>query len=283
MCIAMAAFMVNDTAVKLASQSLSVGQVVLLRGVIGFALIVGVLAARGWLAELRHLARPMVALRCLLDGLTAITFIGALSLLPIPTAIAVLLSAPLLITVAAALLLGETVRWRRWLAVCVGFVGMLVVVRPTQDGLNAGILLALLSTVLTVTRDLLTRRLPPDVPTRAVTAAALAMSMLVGGGLALAQPWRPVEFAMLAPLAVAAVAVTAANFAIVVAYRVGEVSVVSPFRYTLMLWGVIAGLAVFGDWPDVTTWVGIGLIVGAGLYTLYRETKVMQERAPQSA
>jgi drug/metabolite transporter (DMT)-like permease len=83
-----------------------------------------------------------------------------------------------------------------------------------------------------------------------------------------------VEGHVLIPLAIAAIAVTAGNYAIITAFREGEVSVVSPFRYTLMFWGVIAGLVVFGDWPDPMTWVGVGLIIGAGVYTLWREARV---------
>jgi drug/metabolite transporter (DMT)-like permease len=279
MCFAMAVFMVSDTAVKLASQSLSVGQVVLLRGLFSCAILAAVIALTGAWRDLRHVARPLVLTRCLLEGLTAITFIGALAVLPIATVTAVFLTAPLMITVAAAVLLGETVRWRRWLAAILGFVGMLIVVRPTTDGLNAGVALVLTSTVLCVARDLITRKLPPDVPTGAVAAGTIIVSTLVGGALTMLQPWRPVEAPTLVPLAVAAVAVTAGNYAIIVAFREGEVSVVSPFRYTLMFWGVIAGLLVFGHWPDPMTWVGVSLIIGAGVYTLWREARVAAGKA----
>ncbi len=278
MCFAMAIFMVNDTAVKFASQSLSVGQVVVLRGLLASGAALAAVAAQGGLADLRYLRHPMVMLRCLLEGLTAITFIGALSLLPISTVTAIFLASPLLITVAAALLLGETVRWRRWLAVVVGFCGMLVVVRPTQDGLNAGVVLAIVSTVLVVARDLITRRLPTEVPSRAVTMGTILAATAVGGALALFQPWRPVEAASLVPLVIAALAVTAGNYAIIIAFRTGEVSVVSPFRYTMMVWAIIAGFVVFGEWPDPITWIGIALIVCSGLYTLYRETVAAREK-----
>jgi drug/metabolite transporter (DMT)-like permease len=274
MCFAMAAFMINDTGVKLASKSMSVGQVALLRGLMCCAMLaVGLLIWRN-AAELRHLLRPIVAFRCCLEGFIALSFIGALALLPISTATAVLLSSPLLITVAAALFMGENVRLRRWLAVGTGFAGMLIVVRPTPDGFNAGVGLALLSTVLAVMRDLITRKLPHDVPTGAVAAGAIVMATAAGGVFALTQPWRPVEPSALAPLAMASIAVTAGNYAIIVAFRSGEVSVVSPFRYTLMLWGVAAGYLVFGHWPDATTWLGILLIVGSGLFILYREARL---------
>jgi drug/metabolite transporter (DMT)-like permease len=277
MCLAMAAFIINDAAVKLASQSVSVGQVVFLRGAvagIGACLLLWQQRAFG---ELRFLLKPIVALRCLIEGLTAVLFIGALALLPLPTATAILLSSPLMITVAAALFMGETVRWRRWLAVFAGFAGMLIVVRPTSEGLNLGVLLAVASTLLAVTRDLLTRKLPTEIPSRAVAACSIVTTCVVGGGFALLQPWRPVEPQVLWPIAIAALTVAIGNYFIIIAFRSGEVSVVSPFRYTLMVWGVIAGLAVFGDWPDPVTWIGIALIIGSGLYTLYREAIVMRQ------
>jgi drug/metabolite transporter (DMT)-like permease len=271
MCVAMAIFMVNDTCVKLAGRHLPVGQIVLLRGLIGSAVVLALFASQGALKELQHLKRPMVAFRCLLEGLTAITFIGALALLPIATVIAVFLSSPLMITLAAALFLGENVRWRRWLAAGVGFIGVLAVLRPTQEGLNAGIALALVSTFLAVGRDLVTRTLPKDIPSRAVTVGTILTTAIVGGALLLFQKWQPVSASTFGLLSLAAVTVSIGNYFIVVAFRSGEVSVVSPFRYTLIFWAVIAGWFVFGEWPDSMTWIGIGLIIASGIYTLYRE------------
>jgi drug/metabolite transporter (DMT)-like permease len=274
MCFTMAVFMVNDVAVKLASQSLSVGQVVLLRGLLCCAFAAAALTAQGSWGELRALRHPLVILRCGLEGLIAITFIGALSLLPIATVTAIFLSSPLMISVAAALFLGETVRWRRWTAAIVGFLGVLLVLRPGREGLNVGVLLILFSTVLVVARDIITRQLPRDIPTGAVAVGTIVTAAAVGGVLAMLQPWRPVASMHMLPLAVAALAVTLGNYTVIMAFRSGDVSVVSPFRYTLMVWGVLAGLLVFGEFPDETTWLGIALIVGAGLYTLWRETKV---------
>ncbi|MGL4242798.1 MAG: DMT family transporter [Beijerinckiaceae bacterium] len=274
MCFAMAAFMANDTAVKLASESLSVGQVVFLRGLMGVGIALALLAQQGALGDLRHLKRPIVILRSLLEGFTSISFIGALSLLPLATVTAIFLISPLMITVAGALFLGEKVRWRRWLAVLIGFAGMLIVVRPTQDGLNAGVALVIASTFFVVTRDLMTRLIPADVPTGAVALSTIIMATIAGGALMMFQHWQPVDAASLGPLALAAICVTAGNYAIIAAFRMSEVSLVSPFRYTLMVWAVIAGYLVFGHWPDPVTWIGIALIVAAGLYTLYREAIV---------
>jgi drug/metabolite transporter (DMT)-like permease len=280
MCFTMAVFMANDTAVKLASQSMPVGQLVLLRGLMCCAIAAAIVAATGSWRDLRALRHPLVVLRCALEGIIAITFIGALALLPIATVTAIFLSSPLMISVAAAMFLGETIRWRRWTAAIVGFIGVLIVLRPGAEGLNAGVMLILSSTVLVVARDLITRQLPADIPTGAVAVGTIAMATAVGGGLALFQPWQPVMAGTLLPLAVAALAVTAGNYTIIVAFRSGDMSVVSPFRYTLMIWGVLAGLVVFGEWPDRSAWIGISLIVGAGLYTLYRETTLGKPSAP---
>jgi drug/metabolite transporter (DMT)-like permease len=122
-----------------------------------------------------------------------------------------------------------------------------------------------------VARDLVTRSLPKDIPSRAVTAGTIITTTLAGGVLLLFQSWRPVDAVTFGWLALAAITVSIGNYFIVVAFRSGEVSVVSPFRYTLIFWAVIAGWLVFGDWPDTMTWVGIALIIISGIYTLYRE------------
>ncbi|MGL5116661.1 MAG: DMT family transporter, partial [Beijerinckiaceae bacterium] len=198
-------------------------------------------------------------------------YIGALARMPIADVTAIFMISPILITVAGALFLGEDVRWRRWTAALVGFAGMLIVVNPGAGDLNIGVALVLVSTVGAVIRDLITRRLPPEIPSGGVTFGTIVVTMLMAGAGAAIRPWVPVEPTMLPLILLAAVTVAAGNFMIILAFRMGEVSLVSPFRYTLIVWSVLAGALVFGEWPRPAAWIGIALIVGSGLYTLRRE------------
>ncbi len=281
MCASQGCFIVNDTLVKLAATTWTVPQIIVVRGIFaaGAALLLVLLFREG--RRLHALADPLVLLRCVLEGLTALSFISALSLMPIATATAILMLTPLMITAVSALFLGETVRWRRWLAVLVGFVGMLLVVRPTADAPLLPALLALAAACGVVARDLITRRLPESTPSVVIAFGTTTVTTLTGLVALPFVGWRPVDIGLDLPLvgglAAAALFLAGGNLAIVLAFRRGpEVSVVSPYRYTVMVWAVLAGFLVFGTVPDTLALAGIGLIVASGLYTLYRERMTTQ-------
>jgi drug/metabolite transporter (DMT)-like permease len=272
MCAAMALFVANDTLIKLAAKELPTHQILFLRGLFASALISAAVVQQGLHRNLAGLANPLVLARCLIEVFVAYTFIGALSVLALADINAILLLSPLMITVIAALVLKETVRWRRWSAVLVGFAGMLLVVKPGGSTFQAAALLALLSTTGVAVRDVMTRKIPADIPTLIVAASGIVIMTITGGLLSLASPWAPVSSQTLLYLAGAAIMVLLGNVAIIMAFRDVDISAVSPFRYTLIVWAVIAGILVFGDMPTPTAWLGIGLIVSSGLYTLYRES-----------
>ena len=278
MCLAMAFFIINDALVKMAAFEMPTHQIIFLRGLIASGLIVAYACATGIHRQWRALVHPLIAGRSMLEAFVAYTYIGALGLLSVADATAINMLSPLLITAFSALFFGEDVRWRRWAAIGVGFVGMLLIVRPGSGVFGAGALLALVATIAIAARDLMTRRLPPGVPTLLVTASTIIVLTILTGFLSLVLPWAPVRLPMLAALAVAAALVIVGNFAIIVAFRDTDVSAVSPFRYTIIVWAVIVGYVAFGDLPQGLTWVGIGLIVGSGLYSIYRETVTSRQR-----
>ncbi len=271
MCAAMALFIVNDTLVKVASAELPTHQIIFVRGMIASIAIVAAVLAIGAHRQWRALLSPVIAVRSLLEAFVAYTFIAALALMPVADITAILLLSPLLITAFSALFLGEDVRWRRWAAIGVGFVGMLLVVRPGGDVFGWGALLAFLSTLAVAARDLVTRRLPPSVPTLLVTASTIVLLTAISGAVALVLPSAPLRAPMVGLLAAAALLVIIGNFAMIVAFRDTDVSAVSPFRYTVIVWAVIAGYVAFGDLPQGLAWLGIALIVASGLYSIYRE------------
>ncbi len=272
MCAAMALFVANDTLVKLATVHAGAHQILLLRGLFASALV---LIAVFWTGAWRHwkeMANRLLLLRCLLEVFVAYTFILALGVLAIADLTAILLLSPLIITAISALALKETVRWRRWLAVILGFLGMLLVVKPGGSGFQVAALLGVVSTIGVAFRDLVTRRLADTLPTLLVATAGVLSLTAFGGLLSFGLPWQPLDSHVILLLAGAALTVLLGNVAIIMAFRDVDVSAVSPFRYTVIVWAVLAGIAIFGDIPEPTAWIGILLIVGSGLYTLYRET-----------
>jgi drug/metabolite transporter (DMT)-like permease len=271
MCLTMALFVMNDTFVKLAAATLPVGQVMALRGVFVVAIILSIVLALGQARDLARIRQPRVAIRSALEALVAYLFISALARLGIAELTAIFLTAPLMMTAASAVFLKEQVGWRRWLAVVAGFLGMLLVVKPSPEGLNVFALLGLLSAVGSVTRDLVTRGIDKATPTTIVSFATGSAVALAGFGLGLAESWSAPSLAAWGYLLGAAIFVAAGNYGIILAFRIGEVSAISPFRYTIMVWALLSGYLIWGEVPDRWSLLGIAIIVGSGLYVVHRE------------
>ncbi|TIW45438.1 MAG: DMT family transporter [Mesorhizobium sp.] len=280
MMVAMVGFTLNDAITKFSSESMNMAQVMLIRGAFA-SLFVGLLAwQRGALAAPRSMLQPMVAMRVAGEAGATVSFLVALAHLPIANVSAVLQALPLAVTMAAALFFNEGVGWRRWLAIAVGFAGVLVIVRPGFEGFSIYSLLALASVACCAVRDLSTRRIPQAIPTLLVsTATALAMTVLGAALLAPMGGWTPMSGKATALLALAAVLVLIGYQFIIMAMRSGDISFIAPFRYTALL-----GLVIFGDVPDLPMIVGAAIIVGSGLYALYRERIVgRRQTAAESA
>ncbi|BCH17202.1 membrane protein [Mesorhizobium sp. L-2-11] len=285
MVVAMSGFTLNDAITKVASESMNMAQVMLIRGAFA-SLFVGLLAwQRGALALSGSMLQPMVAVRVAGEAGATVSFLIALAHLPIANVSAVLQALPLAVTMGAALVFNEGVGWRRWLAIAIGFAGVLIIVRPGFEGFSIYSVLALACVACCAVRDLATRRIPQAIPTLLVsTTTALAMTML---GAALLLPmggWTPMTGESTALLALAAVLVVIGYQFIIMAMRMGDISFIAPFRYTALLWSILLGLFVFGDVPDLPMILGASVIVGSGLYALYRERIVGRRKtAAESA
>lgn len=280
MVISMAAFTANDAITKHVSEAMNMGQVMVIRGLFA-TLFVGLLALhRGALRSPRHALHPLVGLRAFGEAGATMLFLIALAKLPLANVSAVLQALPLAVTMGAALVFGEAVGWRRWLAIAVGFTGVMIIVRPGFEGFSAYALLVLACVGFCTVRDLATRRLPAEVPSLLVSTITAASVTLCG--LLIVTPlggWSntsAIEFALLAGSAV--LLVIGYQF-IIMAMRVGEISMVAPFRYTALLWAILLGYLAFGDTPDLPMIVGATVIVCSGLYTLYRERVVGRSKA----
>lgn len=272
MSVSMAGFTLNDAITKAVSASMNMGQVMLVRGLFA-TLLVGLIAwHRGALRAPLGVFQPMVVLRVFGEVCATICFLLALARLPIANVSAVLQALPLAVTMGAALVFNEPVGWRRWLAISVGFLGVVIVVRPGFEGFNAYALLALGSVFFCAIRDLATKRIPEKVPTFLVSVATASAVMVMGA--AMVQPlggWTPLTFQNTALLATAALLLIVGYQFIIEAMRTGEISFIAPFRYTALLWSILLGFAVFGDVPDTAMIAGATIIIGSGLYALYRE------------
>lgn len=272
MSISMAAFTMNDAITKVASASMNMGQVMLVRGLFAMLLVSLLAWHQGALRAPRAVLQPMLILRVLAEVGATVCFLLALAHLPIANVSAVLQALPLAVTMGAALAFNEPVGWRRWLAISIGFLGVVVVVRPGFEGFSAYALLALGSVVFCAIRDLATSRICADVPTLLISTATAAAVTVTGA--ALVQPlggWAPLSLESTALLATAATLLIIGYQFIIKAMRTGEISFIAPFRYTALLWSILLGFVVFGDIPDAAMIAGATIVIGSGLYTLYRE------------
>lgn len=275
MVISMAAFTVNDAIAKFVSDSMNMAQVMLVRGIFA-SMLVGVIAWQsGALTQLRHALNSMVMLRVAGDAAGTLTFLLALQHLPLANVSAILQALPLAVAMGAALFLGEGVGWRRWLAISVGFIGVLIVVRPGVEGFSVHSLLVLACVLFCAVRDLATRRIPEAIPSLLVSAVTSTAITILGAALLPAMGgWTPMQPSMVLYLALAAVLVLIGYQFIIMAMRVGDISFIAPFRYTALLWAIALSIMIFGDFPDSAMIMGSAIIVASGLYTLYRERVV---------
>ena len=272
MAVAMAAFSVNDATAKYLTSQMNFGQVMLLRGLFACILIGALTTHRGALRPLRTLFVPAVTLRICGEIGGSGLFLAAISFLPLGNVTAIVQSLPLAMTLGAVLLLGEPVGWRRWGAIAAGFVGVLIIVRPGAEGFNQYSLLALVSVMFYSMRELVTKRIPAEIPTLfvtflttvAVTAAGAVLVFPLGG-------WREPSLASTALLALAAVTTLIGYQCAVMALRAGEISAVAPFRYTQMLYAMLLGYLVFAEVPDNAMVIGATIIVASGVYAFHRE------------
>ena len=265
---AMACFVVNDALIKYASQNMPAAQLIFLRGLVASILVLAVARAMGVTLRVREIARGWVAARAIVDTVATMLYLVSLFHLPIANATAINMTSPLFITVLAALLIGEHVGAPRWLAVGVGFLGVLLIIQPQAEGFNLYALVCLFATVLMAVRDLVMQRVHPGVPSILVTLSTTITVMFLAGGLSLIEGWRPFSAFQMGLLAVAAVFLAAGYYLIVSSTRRGDLSLIAPFRYSALLFAMIAGFVAWGDTPNALAWCGIALLIGSGIYVL---------------
>lgn len=275
MCLSMVGFTCNDTVMKFVTQDMPLYQAITLRGLV-VMLALAVIAGQSGGLKLR-LAKadqmPMF-LRVVGEVGSTVLFLNALRHMAIGDLSAVMQSLPLVIMLGAALIYGEQLGWRRLSAVVVGLCGVMIILRPGSGTFGIWSLVALGAVALVTLRDLATRKFSNTVSTNTIAFYAaisvVAMSLIVS----LFEGWIMPSLSQLLLLLLAGAFLAMGYIAAVSAMRIGEISYVSPFRYLSLLVAIIAGLVVFGEWPDLWTWLGAALVVGAGIYTIWREARL---------
>jgi len=266
------AYVLNDAVMKLLFADIDFFQAIFLRGLVSLPpILILALMTKTLLQKYSAKNQRLMIIRILAEIGTTVTFLTALKHMPLANVTAILQSLPLAITMAAAIFLSEPVGWRRWSAICVGFTGVLIIIRPGLAGFNSYSLLALAAVILLTVREISTRQLDNKVPTVTVALSttlgitAFAALMLIG------TEWAQINFVSWSLIIAAAAAVTVATLLSVVAMRTGDIGFVSPFRYTSLIGAIGLGILLFGEWPDGITLLGAAIIAFAGIYSLYRE------------
>lgn len=284
MVLAMAGFALEDLFIKRLAEVMPVGQIIMCLG-FGGALVFGLVTrAQGRRLWSRDLLTRAVLLRNFGELVGTLGFVTAIALTPLSSASAILQATPLAVTLGAALFFGEAVGWKRWTAILVGFGGVLMVIRPGLDGFEPASLFALQGVIGLAIRDLATRAVPRTISSMQLSTYAFAtlvptglILLAVGGtpSVPSAVAWRDLALALTFALA--------AYYAIVAAMRLGDVSVITPFRYSRLIFALIIGVTIFDERPDVWTLTGAAIIIASGLFTFWRERRLARRGTAPSA
>lgn len=280
MVASMAAFSLEDLLIKSATKSLPLGQVLILFGLGGMIVFMILTVRRG--EVLLHpaiMSRPIV-LRSICEVMGRSCFTLALALTPLSSASAILQATPLIVTIGAVIFFGETVGWRRWLATVIGLGGVLLILRPGLSGFEPASLFAVLGTLGFAGRDLATRAAPQSMSNMQLGVWGFFMLVVAGtlmlnwtGGII----WPSAN--NLLQIAGAIIFGVIAYNALTIAMRSGEISVIAPFRYTRLVFAMVLGVIIFAERPDTLTLLGSAIVVGCGLYSVFRERRLQQSAA----
>ena len=276
MSINMLAFVVNDAFMKFLFIDISIYQAIFLRGVITIPMLALMAVYRNQITfSVNRSDWKYIWLRVAGEVGAAVFFLSALAQIPLANVTAILQAVPLTVTMAAALFLRETVGWRRWLAIIIGFLGVTIIVRPGVDGFSVYSLYAIAAVFCVTLRDIATRKLSKDVPTSLVAMITGVAITLYGAIMLPSVVWIPLTATHWFLLILAAIAIVFGYLFSVLAMRTGETSFIAPFRYTAMVWAIGLGIILFNDWPDNLTLLGTTIVIATGIYSFHRE-KVRQ-------
>ena len=285
MALSMTVYTCNDATMKFVSEGLPLYQAITLRSLAACVILMVIIACGPFRDSFRSLAGIgrrdawLIGLRMICEAGSTLLYLGALTHMALGDVSAIAQSTPLFVVLAAALFLRERIGWRRLSAVAVGVIGMLIILRPGTPRFGGGALMVLASVLLVVARDILTRKLSAGMPPLLVALSAGVAVTGFAAFMSIFQGWQTPTPREIGLLGMAAVFVSLGYFTAILTMRVGDVSFSAPFRYVSLVVAVILGYAVFGEFPDLWTWIGAGLIIGAGLFVAWREAALARAQS----
>ena len=268
----MFAFTFNDALMKVSFANIPIFQSIFVRGLFCLGLII--LYARTQDNVFKKLCKRdsiIIGVRSGFEAIAAMTFLFALQKMPLANALSILQSVPLAVCMAGAIFLGEKVGWRRWIAIALGFGGVIVIIDPSSSDFNLYTFLVLVTVIFASARDVLTRSLSADVPSLLVAILTAIPTCIVAGILTFFYGWKVAPFNDYVILIEASLLISFGYLFSVLAMRQGEISFVSPFRFTAMIWAIGFGFLFFGELPNPQTYFGTLVVISTGIYTFRRE------------
>ena len=263
---------VNDAVIKVLVSDLGFFQILMVRGALILPVVYLILRLRDEVArDLGTTDKRLLYMRVVVEVALTFTMIKAISTLALADVTTILQAVPLGLTMAAALIFGEAVGWRRWLAILLGFFGVLLIVKPGTEGFRPEMFYAVASVVLFIVRDMITRKISASVP--AFYALFLQVIGVTSFNLIMCyfDEWVLVSMADFGLLCISGILFVMMTLAAILMMRYGDISFVSQFRYSGILWAIAIGYLFFDEMPDSLSMIGAALVVSAGLYALYRE------------
>lgn len=277
MILSMLGFAIEDVFLKLLSDTIPASQLLVITGFGAAVALAAIARVQGAPIYSSQLLERHIIIRTLADLIGAIFFIWSIVLLPLTILSSIIQAIPLAVTAGAALLLGERVGIKRWTAIAIGFIGVLIIIRPTPQGVNFGALLALVFVAALAIRDLATRQIRTKLAS--VTISIYGFVAMGAAGIVIAPfsaPYVLPNSTETLWLAMAILFAVIGYYMIVISTRIGSASVVAPFRYSRLVFAVVLSFVFLGETIDPITGLGIFIVIASGLYTFWRELKLQK-------
>lgn len=281
MALSMFLLSVGDVTVRYIGKSVPAGQIIAIRGVILIAMLLPLMGIMRDPIKLRYVTNPWALIRGMAEMVSTYCFFISIQLIPIATSTTIVFIFPVLLTLISIPLFGEKVGAFRLGAVALGFLGVVVIAAPSGEAFDMAMIYPLITAIGLVVRDLVTRRIDDDISSVSII---LTTAMVTSFGGFLSIPWGWVQITSdLYPVFVIAAALVACSFiAYVMAIRLGELSVIAPTQYMVILWATIWGAIFWDEIPEARAWLGGGMIITAGLVILWREHVKQISREPSA-
>lgn len=280
MLVAMFAFSLNDVMGKWLVATYGVAQLLLIRSLAGLLMLAPAIQRVGLKTIITPDRIGLHILRAICSTAEVALFYWAVVYLPLADTVAFYLASPIFVTILAVIFLKEQVGWRRWSAIFVGFIGVVIAVRPTGAGMGWPALIAISGSLIFAGANTLTRRLAG---TNEVTLVTWQVLSALAFGLAFAwMQWAPLTLRDFLALSLLGIVGNLAHMGVNRSLRYAPAAVVVPYQYSLIVWAVVLGYLFFGDWPKPHVFIGAGIIVAAGMYIFIREQARAKEKTAKA-